>query len=391
VLFLAAALVSVCRSARAQALGELGVSERNCVSGEAVPSPELVELVRLELRADGVRRVLSAARPRERGSWLWIERGCRHVGDRATFADRSLAVIGYRDSPRERHLERSLSLADVPPALRERALALALAELFRAGEANVAGGAVQASEAVRADEERGRVDPGRTGEAAAASRPPNTPTSPDVVAEPADAERATTSLPPVDSERPPAAISGAAETRRTSPDRFGSGFASPWALAVGPALHALPANGAMLFGAEIAISWRKLSAGALGNLGSDSDTLGSVAYRRLHGFAAYELLSTDPALFRITAGLRAALGATFTNVTPTPNAVSQNATAASGDLALETGVRWTISPSWQTKLSMDIGYAFGPRIQADARELANFSGLFVGASWCVVAGLGGER
>jgi hypothetical protein len=145
-----------------------------------------------------------------------------------------------------------------------------------------------------------------------------------------------------------------------------------------------------LGGAEIALSWRDLSAGAVGNLGNDSHPLGSVAYRRVHGFVAYDLLRTEPARFRVAAGLRAAFGATFASVTPKPGAVSENISAASGDLAVGTTLAWLISAGWQTKLRLDVGYAFGPRIQAEDRDLANFSGLFIGASLCLVAALATE-
>jgi hypothetical protein len=192
-----------------------------------------------------------------------------------------------------------------------------------------------------------------------------------------------------DAESSPSGDGGDSTAQRASSDRSDTGPASPWALSAGPALHALPANSALLFGAEVALSWRRLTAGVLGGLGGDSDRLGRVGFRRLHGFVAYEALSTQPATFRVTAALRAAFGATLTDVTPIAAALHRNATAASGDVALEAGVRWTLSPRWQTKLGLDVGYAFGPRLRADDRDLANFAGFFIGASLCAVAALGG--
>jgi hypothetical protein len=387
------AALAVVTPISAQESSELGLSQRDCASGaESSPSRELMELVRLELRADGVIRVTGTARSRQYGTLLWVERGCSQVERAGTAVDRGEVMIGYRDEPRQRNLQRSLSLSDVPPALRQRALALALAELFRAGEASATEGTARTG-ATR--DATGAGTSSQAGVSAAATD--SSRASLNTGAESSDTRADAVANASAESERATHAAIGSSDAVRSptgearvpqsvSTDAIGSRPA--WALALGPALHALPASAAMLFGAEIALSWRRVSAGVLGNLGSDSDPLGSVDYRRLHGFVTYEALSTEPATFRVTAGIRASLGATFTHVTPVAAALPRNATAASGDLALETGVAWSITRSWQTKLSVDIGYAFGPRIQADDRDLANFSGLFVGASLRAVAAFG---
>lgn len=359
-LWLVASLSSVSTPSSAQSPAEVGLSLRDCWSGATEASPELMELVRLELRVDGIARVPSATQSRQRGTTLWIERGCER-------GEGSQVVIGYGDPARGWNLERSLSLEDVPLALRERALALALAELFRAGDTT---------------ESRDVGAPDVSREAKPAKEKPETPPSSE------EAASNMTAVVHADRERAVAAASGA-ETLRAAPVRGAA--ASAWQLQIGPALQMLPSSGVALFGAMLAVSWRNLTAGVLGNLGGDSDPLGDVSYRRVHGFLSYDVVSTEPAQFRIAAGLRAAFGATFANVTPLAAAVSRNVASASGDVALETSLRWLISASWQTKLSVDVGYAFGPRMQADDRDLANFSGVFVGASLCVVAAFGVER
>jgi hypothetical protein len=383
--WLVAALASVAVRVRAQESSELGVSERDCVRGVTAPSAALLELVRLELRADGVARVTRANASQQSGRLLWIERGCPRVGEPSAAVDGSALVIGYRDRARDRSLERSLSLADVPPALRERALALALAELFRAGEANPGD---EQSFAASNGEQNTRGDSVSHEDTTAADQ--RVARAVEELPDSTDREQTTDTSDPAGADAASAANGGETTSERAASDHFGSRLESAWTLAVGPTLHALPANSALLFGAEVALSWRRLNAGVLGSLGGDSDRLGSIDYRRLHGFVAYEALSTELAPFRITAGLRAALGATFASVTPIAAAVPRDVTASSGDVALETGVRWILSPRWQTKLGLDIGYAFGPRLQADDRELANFSGFFIGASLCAVAALGSE-
>jgi hypothetical protein len=382
--WLAASLFSIPGSA--QAPSEVGLSLRDCQTGATEPSPQLLELLRLELRADAVdrlsvvvRRVPGAPEPRAGGETrrairsssraelepvLSIERGCDRVDD-------GLLRLGYRDPARDARLQRSLSLEDVPIALRERTLALALAELFRAGQADAsdAGSKEALPSAAEAGTRRNSIDAAEIEQHPAADSG-------------SDSER-----PPVELERPPAADGGGTDPAPSGASAHGRPRSSSWALAVGPALHVLPSSGTMLVGAEIALSWRSVSAGVLGSLSGNTDPLGSVAYRRLHGFVAYEVFRVDPAPFRIAAGVRAAFGATFANVTPLATALPQNVTAATGDLALETSFAWLVGSGWQTKLRLDVGYALGPAIRADDRDLANFSGLFIGAAVCLVAAL----
>jgi hypothetical protein len=250
--------------------------------------------------------------------------------------------------------------------LRERALALALAELFRAGEVVE----VQV------------VEPSHP---ANESKPANA--EPDAALSSEESASTVRAVVPAENERPPAADGGADAVRSAS---LRSAPPSAWQVQIGPALHVSPSSGNPLFGALLGVSWRGLTAGVLGNLGGDRDVLGDVSYRRVHGFVVYDAVSTEPTQLRIAAGFRAAVGATFIDVAPTDAAFSMNVASVSGDVALETSVRWLLSARWQTRLSVDIGYAFGPRIRADERDLANFSGLFVGAALCLVAGFGVE-
>jgi hypothetical protein len=328
------------------------VRARDCQQRVAdVPAPVL-ELLRLELQSDGVGL---AATARALGPALWVEQGCERGQP---------LVLVYVDAQEARRVERSISLGDVPNALRDRTLALALAELFRAGTAQRAPQPTAASVATPTQEVQ-------------ASSEPEPAAKPEAAEQPGPAEQPA---------RTPAAVRG---TAAPAPERPGSSSSAAlgWAIALGPALQVLPTSGSVLFGAEVACSWRSLSAGVLGSLGSSNDSLGSVAYRRLHGFVAYDLLHTDPARLRLSGGVRAAIGATFASVTPAAAALSSDVVAPSGDLALEATLALLLSAHWLAKLRLDFGYALGPRFRAETRELADFSGVFVGASLCASASL----
>ncbi|HKP60676.1 MAG TPA: hypothetical protein VJV78_28305 [Polyangiales bacterium] len=341
---LALALLATSASAQPGSAEEICLVARGCAP---TIQGELLELLRLELSSERV--VLGDPACAERAPALWIERACP-AAESGELELRRSHPAGGRPA-----LTARLRLDDVPASLWNRTLALALAELFRAGTAESSA----QPEAATSSEDDADDRPATAEEQQAANTPGSAP------AAPLPAVQATTSV--ASSPRP------------------------VWAVEAGPAMHLTPGRGTALFGAEVGLHWRRLRGGALATFGVHSVGLGQIDYRLLHAYAGVDVLQTRHAAWTFAAGIRAALGATFTNSTASSDVEILDTVALSGDLALDLSVALQISATWLARLGLDLGYAAGPTFHADDPVVDQFSGLFIGASLGLGAALSHER
>jgi hypothetical protein len=317
--------------ARAQS-DELALVLPNC-PGHAAWQREVRALFELELQAE-----LSAqtGRPDAALPSLSVEQACDSNAD---------ALLRFRDPSSGATHTRVLSLRDAPPELRARVLALALSELLRSHWAPAA-------------------DSGAPAPASAATSVAADTSKPKEVARDLALGR-------VPTPRPAAPLQLTEHVRAPRAGEF--------ALSLGPSLHVFFGNGSCLYGAELSLSWWRLSLGMLGMLGTKrDDTLGRAHYRRLHGFLSFEVARLALRDWTWAAAIRGALGGTFADSDARSSAVSSHGSDLSYDGSIETWLALRFADGWSAKLRANLGYALGPRYLADSRVLTDFSGLFLG-------------
>jgi hypothetical protein len=300
---------------------------------------EVGELLRVELQVDHASQVEVTEDPNiaQRLPALWVQRACAALGGEPV-------QLRASDPQRGAVLERTLGLHDVPLELQSRVIALALAELLRAGWPSPL--AVAALEADAAP----------------------LPAEPDAVA--AAPQLAGPDLTAVDS-----GVAEARSGRLPSTSRI--------ALALGPALHVSLRGAPVLYGAELSLSWWQLSVGALGYLGSVNDAIGDIAVKRLHGFAAFDVLQIERGAWIWTAAVRGGAGGTFANAHAIGTARSTASSDFSCDGSLEAGLGLRLAAEWALRLRASFGLAYSPAYRADERVIADYSGWFTGISLSV--------
>jgi hypothetical protein len=291
-------------------------------------------------------------------------------------------------------LERTLSLHDVPVELRSRVVALALAELLRASWPTSASAlplSAAAPEQQPAAQTEVSVVPPQEDTDGAATGAPSAPSPVDSSpAAPGQPQRAATLVD---------ANSNAAEAPEQNPsaaadldtaDRIdanqpaqGTGIS----LALGPALHISLRGAPVLYGAELSLSWWRLSFGALGYLRNVSDDLGDIAIKRVHAFAAFELLRVAHEPWTWSAAVRGAAGGTLASASAASAALSTGSSDFTWDGSLETSLALRVAPTWAARLRANLGMAYAPAYRADARVIADYSGLFTALSLSLVHSL----
>jgi hypothetical protein len=311
---------------------ELALVLPNCPGREAWQR-EVRELFQLELHVE-----LSSQAPDGALPMLSVEQPCN-----APSAD---ALLRFRDPRTGANHTRVLSLRDAPPELRARVLALALSELLRSHWSLAAEGGQETPPPSAAE---------KTAE--------ETPTHPTEKREPAPAP-----APRPHADQPTKPAPTPARERQ-------------FALSLGPSLHVYFAQGSLLYGAELSLSWWRLSLGVLGSLGTNADSaLGRASYRRVHGFVSVDIARLALGDWTWAAAVRGAFGGTFASGAAQSTVSSAQASDVSYDGSLETWLALRIADGWAAKLRANLGYAFGPRYLADGRVLADFSGLFLGVA-----------
>jgi hypothetical protein len=152
------------------------------------------------------------------------------------------------------------------------------------------------------------------------------------------------------------------------------------AIGLGPAMHVSLRGAPVLYGAELSLSWWRLSIGALGYLGSVSDAIGDIAVKRLHGFAAFDVLQLEHGPWIWSAAVRGGAGGTFANAHGLGTARSTASTDFTWDGSLETSLTFRVAVAWTLRLRANLGLAYAPAYRADDRVIADYSSLFSAVS-----------
>jgi hypothetical protein len=203
---------------------------------------ELLGSLAVELRSDGVFELSRDAPSLAAVGWLTVEDACDPTQASVTLSARSAT------GP---HTSRAMSLADVPAELHARAIALALAELWRGRW--LAPAAADAATATQVEEKpRARADG-----ATAATEPDAAP-----------ARKADESSPPKAAEPLPDERESQLKAAR----------ASAPALSLGPALRLFAQRTTLLYGARASFRGFDCEFGTAVSLGSRTDPLGTLNY-----------------------------------------------------------------------------------------------------------------
>lgn len=305
---------------------------------------EVLDLLRVELQVDHASQIEVAenASVAQRMPALWIQRSCAAPSGEPV-------QLRASDPRSEAVREATLSLHDVPVDLHGRVIALTLAELFLA------------------------LQP------AAPALPSPADTAP---AEPRDLPIEPSAQPHAEAATPK--TSATAEDSGVSEARSGQRQpASPLVLALGPALHVSLRGAPVLYGAELSLSWWRFSVGALGYLGNANDALGDIAVKRVHGFAAFDVLQIERGAWIWAAAVRGGGGGTFANARAIGTARSTGSSDFSCDGSLEAGLGLRLAAEWVLRLRASFGLAYSPAYRADDRVIADYSGWFTGISLSV--------
>jgi hypothetical protein len=339
--------------------GELSLVLPSCPGNEAWQR-DVRGLFRLELHVELALRVQTRTDPAL--PMLAVEQAC--------VVSSAEARLRFRDPRSGVDSVRALSLRDTSPELRARVLALALAEMLRAHWVPAADGGEMAASPAPAATTGAMAEPAVAAAASGAER--RAAPTPKHEQAPREREGLPVPAPTPAANAEPASSPQPAATTHTPRD---TGFS----LSLGPALHVFFRGGSLLYGAELSITWRRFSLGVLGSLGTNrDDVLGRAHYRRVHGFASFELARVLEGEWTWAAAIRGALGGTFGDADAQSIALPSQTADVTYDGSLETWLALHIADGWSAKLRANLGYALGPRYLADGRLLADFSGVFLG-------------
>ncbi|HMI91795.1 MAG TPA: hypothetical protein VK509_10555 [Polyangiales bacterium] len=341
---------------------------------------ELMRALELELRDEGIRALDARANDDQDGAAL-LELSTDCAAARGELLLRARSATGELRS-------RRMELRDLPSPLRPRALALALAELLRASML-----APHAAATPQPPDEPARVAPAAsepaTNEPAAAAQPVAQPSATDAGAGERAAERADPTKEPANPAAEPRAAgrktSGppAAEpdrSARPAPDlQTGDGDdGARHALWLAPNGRWLLDSSDGLFGAAVGWQWARLGANISALFGHASDVLGDTSFGLVHAALSYQLLRLRFGRQVLHAGPALGAGGTWASSSANDAADGGGALLPSYELALRLGLLRELTGSLAADLCLEGGYARGPTVRADDRDLATLSGAFLG-------------
>jgi hypothetical protein len=326
-----------------------------------VAAPALLEILRTELRDDGVLRVDSGrVEPSPDGgpqAYLRLSLPCEPAAPTVT--------LRVEDSTSLKAVERTMDVDDLPPSARPRAIALGLAELLRAAWPWLA---MLEPPLVSVPQGGGDTlaEPPLPGDSSiAASTVPLGSHEPSGDAPPPDPEKLLASMSPAVLPEPPAQ-----ELDGHSPALHFSG----------KTLRFFDL-GNLAWGGQVQGEYGRWSLGAQWLAGSASTSRGDVALRLLTGTLGLTALELSSERFEFQSGLRLTAGRASVNGTPqgTQTSGAQGAAPYVG-ATLSTGVRWWFSRAWACALEAEAGYASGLIATVDGRETASLAGWLGGLS-----------
>jgi hypothetical protein len=268
-------------------------------------------------------------------------------------------------------VSRTLSLTDVPSALRARSIALAGAELLRSARASGDPPTPQ--------------DDAPAAESGTATAAPSGSTAAGDARETAAGERAT-DLPVADS---PDSRATDASTERGTRLRESSLAGLPvLSLGLGPALRVLGKPYLALYGGEISLHWRRIGIVGAGLWGAQSDSLGTARFVWLDGSIALSVVRVLWQRWSLSGDVRGALGVVHADASATDLAIAVSATNMVWSAAAQLTLAYLLGSRWLLRLSLQTGYAAGPRFTADHRTLTAIAGPFIGIGLSTALALG---
>jgi hypothetical protein len=306
----------------------------------------------LELRSDGVDQIRAAEEGAE-GATPLLELDV----DCATTAD---FVLRARSAPAAPLDTRRMDLRDVPEPLRPRALALALAELLRTSRRTAALTTPPAT-VVQADADAQSITP--TSESTAG----NATSAPASEAAPA----------PTSANASPISDAAAIAPHEDTPDEQRDPEPRH-ALSIAPSARWLPASSDALYGVAAGWEWLRLGAGINALFGRAGDTLGTTHFGLVHAVLSYQALRLRLARQVLYAGPALGAGFTWASAGTSASANGGSALLLSYELGARLGVSHDFSRGLAASLCLEAGYAHGPKLRADDRDLATLSGSFLG-------------
>jgi hypothetical protein len=304
---------------------------------------------------------------------LALDTDCReHIRARQGGSGSSAEVRLSVTDPDGGHVSRVFELRDIPAEVQLRSLALAAAELVRAGIAAWSGHVVLAGDA------RGEPAPVAA---------PDAVREVDLTPQPLAAKDDTPDSESVDAGAPaePQAIPTPKDV--ATPTHPTSVFDSEFSLFLRPAFRVFVTHGDAMFGGELALRWRRFAVGTACLLGWYSDLLGTARVGSATVFVSYEPIRVRASAFEFAAGPRVALGPTWATTTATSASSGSATWLFAWEVAIELAVSYALADSWALALRGNIGFGSGARFQADDRELADLYGVFVGTTLSVGASL----
>lgn len=321
-----------------------------------VAAPALLELLRTELRDDGVQRVDSGrVEPgAESGpqAYLRLTLPCE--------PDAPTVTLRVEDATSLKAVERTMDFDDLPASARPRAIALGLAELLRAAWPWLVMLEPPLVSVPRAGADT-LADPPLPGDSAvAASTPPLGSQGPPGEAPPPDPQKLLASLSPA--------------VPRKREEHASSLHVS------GKALRFLEL-GNLAWGGQARGESGRWSVGAQWLAGSASTSQGDVALRLVAGTLGLTALELSSEHFDLRTGPRLTAGRASVSGTPR-GAQSSGAQGAAPYLAatLSLGARWWFSRAWACSVEAEAGYASGLIATVDGRRTASLAGWLAGLS-----------
>jgi len=326
-----------------------------------VAAPALLEILRTELRDDGVQRVDSGrVEPSaESGpqAYLRLTLPCE--------PDAPTVTLRVEDVTSLKAVERTMDFDDLPASARPRAIALGLAELLRAAWPWLVMLEPPLVSVPRAGADT-LADPPLPGDSAvAASTPPLGSQEPPGEAPPPDPDKLLASLSPV----VPGERSALAREEHAS------------ALHVSGKTLRFLELGNLTWGGQARGEYGRWSLGAQWLAGSASTSQGDVALRLVAGTLGLTALELSSEHFDLRTGLRLTAGRASVNGTPR-GAQRSGAQGATPYLAatLSMGARWWFSRAWACSVEAEAGYASGLIATVDGRRTASLAGWLGGLS-----------
>jgi hypothetical protein len=326
-----------------------------------VAEPVLLEVLRTELRDDGVLRVDSGrvVTGPEAGplAYLRLTLPCE--------PDAPTATLRIEDATSLKAVERKMDFGDLPPSARPRAIALGLAELLRAAWPWL----VMLEPPLVSVPHAGAdvlTEPPLPGDAAEV--PPTAPLAshePSSEAPPPDPEKLLASLFPPALPEPPAQVHDGH---------------SPSLHLSGKTLRFLDL-GNMAWGGQVQGEYGRWSLGGQFLAGSASTSRGEIALRLVTGTLGFTALDLSSEHFGFRGGIRLSAGRASVNGDPRGTSISgaQGAAPYLG-ATLSAGARWWFSRAWACSLEAEAGYASGLIATVDGRQTASLAGWLGGLS-----------